>query len=267
MTRSILVGAALAIAALARTPAWGAPLERLEYENDRITLRAMDVPIADIVDSLKRQSGADVRGTAPDRSVSGVFDAVPLRLALERLLGEQSFTLRYGEDGRLKTIELKGGPVAGKPKKEEKPIAGPNLGAHDGKTPPHIVRVLDALSGPVPLTGRLRDMAGTDKGGWDFVLSISSQHQDPTLRADAIRTAVHAIEQDAEMRDAMLAAFRDMDDTQLEEFVRMMARSVDDDPDEFVKEIVRYSHIGEVRSRAHGLVRQIRIADRAAGSA
>ena len=265
MTRSILVGAAVAIAVFGR--AWGAPLERLEYRDDRLTLRATDVPVADIVDSLKRQSGAEVRGTAPERNVSGVFDAVPLREALERLLGEQSFTLRYGEDKRLKTIELKGGPVAGKPKNEGRPVAAMNLGVHDGKTPPHIVAVLDALSGPVPLTGRLRDMAGTEKGGWDFVLSISSQHEDPTLRADAIRAAVRAIEDDPEMRDSMLAAFRNMDDVQLEDFVRALARSVDDDPVELIKNIVRYSHLAEVRSRAHELVRQIRVADRAAAGA
>src|SRR5438105_8588602 len=98
---------ALGIALLVAGSVGAAPLDRLEYRDDRLTIRARDTPVGEVVDALKRQSGAEVRGAVPEGAVSAEIDTLPLREALARLLGERSFTLTYGEDGRLKTIELK----------------------------------------------------------------------------------------------------------------------------------------------------------------
>src|SRR5438093_13269035 len=71
------------------------------------------VPLADVVREIGRQSGAEIVGEVrKPRDVSRQFDRVPLVDALVRLLGEQNFTLRYGSEGKLRTISLLGEPLA-----------------------------------------------------------------------------------------------------------------------------------------------------------
>jgi hypothetical protein len=260
MNRATLLAAGV-IVLVVRGTAGAAPLERLEYKDDRLTLRADETPMEDVIDSLKRASGAELRGNAPDQNVTAILDDVPLREALERLLGSQSFTLTYGDKGRLKTIELKGGPVAAKHERRGAP--GMSQRVHDDKENPRWMAVLDSLFRPVPVNGRLREIAGSDETGWDLILQKASQHDDPDLRTDAIRAGVRAIERDPAMHEAMMGALRAMDDEQLTQFVSAMARSVDDDPETFLKSIVRFSHDVEVRSRAKVVMRELRAAQRA----
>lgn len=260
MMRSLVVSTALVLAFSGLAAA--EPLEKLEYQSDRLTLRAKDTPLADIIDALKRQSGAELHGTAPDKTTSATLDAVPLREALERLLGTESFALTYGDGGHLKKIELRGGPVEAKstPQPTE---PTPGRGSHDGKTPEHWLAVLDGLSVPVNVSGPLREKAGAEVVGWDFMLHWASQHDDPAMRAEAIRTAVRAIEANDQMREGVIGSLLRMNDQQLNEYVRAMARSIEDEPILLVKSIVRYSRDSEVRSRAHDLIRQLRAEDRA----
>jgi len=259
-----MVRPALVIALLVAGSVGAAPLERLEYRNDRLTIRAHDTPIGEVVDALKRQSGAEVRGAVPGGSVSAEIDTLPLREALARLLGEQSFTLTYGEDGRLKTIELKGGPVAKRPSIERVP-ASQHGGRDAGKGRARWQAIANAFSdaGPVPVTGLLRQVAGSDTASWDFVLRMTSA-KDRTVKSEAIRTGVRAVEDDADMRESLLAILRSMDDQELVTFVRAMAGSIDDDPEWIMKAIARAARTEEVRSRAHDVIRELRVEQRAA---
>src|SRR5947199_3434995 len=85
----------------------------LDYRNDRLTVHVQEVPLAEVVTEIARQGGADLRGKVCRHSdVSAAFEAQPLGAALERLLGEQNFTLRYGPDGQLRVIQLLGQPEA-----------------------------------------------------------------------------------------------------------------------------------------------------------
>jgi hypothetical protein len=82
-------------------------LRVLEYENDRLTIRAHAVPLGDLINEIGRKSGAEVHGACEPRNVSAEFDGEPVTDALERLLGQRnSFALRYGPDGGLRAIEL-----------------------------------------------------------------------------------------------------------------------------------------------------------------
>ncbi len=75
------------------------------YDDGRLTLHAEKVPLADVVREIGRQSGAEIVGKVrKPREVTRQFDEVPLFDALVRLLGEQNFTLRYGSEGKLRTI-------------------------------------------------------------------------------------------------------------------------------------------------------------------
>src|SRR5437667_9240148 len=83
------------------------------YDAGRRTVHAERVPLADVVREIGRQSGAEIVGEVrKPRDVSRQFDRVPLVDALARLLGEQNFTLRYGSEGKLRTISLLGEPLA-----------------------------------------------------------------------------------------------------------------------------------------------------------
>ena len=108
--------AALVVAAtvLSAGPlAAGEPTCVVAYDDDRLTVHAEGVPLTDVVQEISRQSGADIVGAVrKPRDVSQDVDRVPLVDALVRLLGEQNFTLRYGPEGKLRTIDLLGEPLA-----------------------------------------------------------------------------------------------------------------------------------------------------------
>ncbi|TMB18058.1 MAG: hypothetical protein E6J71_13305 [Deltaproteobacteria bacterium] len=91
----------------------GSPPHLLDYHDDRLTVHVQEVPLTEVVTEIARQSGADLRGqVCRPRDVSAAFEGEPLAAALERLLGEQNFTLRYGRDGQLQVIQLLGPPEA-----------------------------------------------------------------------------------------------------------------------------------------------------------
>ncbi|HJQ84894.1 MAG TPA: hypothetical protein VKA21_12505 [Candidatus Binatia bacterium] len=256
--RRVAVPVLVALVLAARAPAGAAPLERLEYRDDRLTLRAKGTPIGDVLDALRRESGAELRGEPPTGDVSATLDAVPLRDALERLLGEQSFTLTYGENGRLKAIQLKGGPLPALP--PEPARAEPGVGGSDlDKIPHKWGAVLGAFNRGQKLKvhGRLRDLAGADTADWDFMLR-HTHHDDPSIRAEAIHAAVENAEDDQGTRDALLEALRAMNDDELLTFIRALSRSIEEPPDLVLKEIVRASRNAEVRSRSRMLIRTIR---------
>jgi hypothetical protein len=102
-----------AVALSAGPLAAGEPTCVVAYDADRVTAHAERVPLADLVREIGRQSGAEILGhVRKPRDVSLDFDRVPLVDALGRLLREQNFTLRYGPEGKLRTIELLGEPLA-----------------------------------------------------------------------------------------------------------------------------------------------------------
>src|SRR5437867_12323593 len=91
----------------------GEPTCVVAYDADQLTVHAKRVPLANVVREIGRQSGAEIVGEVrKPRDVSRDFDQVPLVDALARLLGEQNFTLRYGPEGKLRTIALLGEPLA-----------------------------------------------------------------------------------------------------------------------------------------------------------
>src|SRR5262245_38849510 len=102
------------LAALATSPSAAAPVPDAEpspapavrYEGDRLTVTSDTASASDVLDAVRRETGADIRGgdveTGP---VHQRFEQVPLRDALERYLGWPSFVLHYAE-GRLRSIDL-----------------------------------------------------------------------------------------------------------------------------------------------------------------
>ncbi len=83
------------------------------YDDGRLTMHVEKVPLADVVREIGRQTGAEIVGEVrKPREVTRQVDRVPLVDALVHLLGAQNFTLRYGSEGKLRTISLLGEPLA-----------------------------------------------------------------------------------------------------------------------------------------------------------
>src|SRR5438093_9631069 len=100
------------------------------YDAGRLTVHAERVPLADVVREIGRQSGAEIVGEVrKPREVTRQFDEVPLFDALVRLLGEQNFTLRYGSEGKLRTISLLGEPLAAAAQTTHTDASDPNKAA------------------------------------------------------------------------------------------------------------------------------------------
>jgi hypothetical protein len=75
--------------------------------DERVSISATATPVTDLLALIGTEAGIDVRGHVADpRSVTVEFRDVPIRRAVQRLIGEQSFTMRYGTAGELRRITL-----------------------------------------------------------------------------------------------------------------------------------------------------------------
>ncbi len=90
----LLVGLAQAQATNCEIPGY----LRVEVADDIVTAKACDVPVKDVLDEIAHQSGLIVVSHDPlDKRITITMDQVTLPEAVDRILGDQSFALRYIE--------------------------------------------------------------------------------------------------------------------------------------------------------------------------
>ena len=141
----------------------GEPTCVVAYDADRLTVHAKRVPLADVVREIGRQSGAEIVGDVrKPRDVSRDFDRAPLVDALARLLGEQNFTLRYGPEGKLRTIALLGEPLAAAAQTTPADASNPDKPASARR---HRHHGMQSSRETLPDGQVLVTVAGTDTGG------------------------------------------------------------------------------------------------------
>jgi hypothetical protein len=88
----------LAATCTAGTVAQAVSPGQIRCANDRVSVALDGVPLASALQAIAAAAGARLHGeVARPSDVTVVFDALPLRDALPRLLGDQNFTLTYGE--------------------------------------------------------------------------------------------------------------------------------------------------------------------------
>jgi hypothetical protein len=187
----------------------GAPERTITVQHDRLTVRVTDVALDEVVQAVTEPSKAEIRGALKDsHPVSADFADVPLQDGLTRLLGEQNFVLTYREDGTLKALTLLGGPV--------EPAAQTKVVKNTATTPPQApANPLELLQRSIPISGKLQQVVGQPSATLQQLIDLGMRQEDPTVRQEALHTAVSAIDSQPDLRVAVVGSLQSMDDEAL----------------------------------------------------
>ena len=233
---------ALTVATLQATPIHAAPA--VQYADGRITVDLVDADLAEVLAEIARQAKLDVRGTLTAQRLSVRLEAVPLAEALSRLLERQSFALTYDNAGGLKGVRFLGSSTA-------RSAGAPSDGAVS--TPEIETPIsLAALDHPVPVEGLLAGALGADATNLTTLMSVAMQSGDAHLRADALRVGLGVIDDEPELRAAVLQKLDALDDAALADWLTEAAR---DHAEEVARQTARISRSGPLRRRAAAVAR------------
>jgi len=226
--------------------------DRVSVHDGRISVHVVDAPMARVITDVARQTGAEVKGTIPERTVSAAFDDATLQNGLQRILGDLSFALVFGDDGRLRTIELRGGPQ----ERRKAAAAGGALATGPIPLGEGVQEATDTLRAfvtsdrPIPVRGRLARALGSNSVPFPTLVEAAVGQQDPRVRSDAVRAGLRAVESDREARDAFTLLLGNIGDDELAQVMRNMAK---DRVLEFTNAIEREAHTDAVKARAHSM--------------
>lgn len=249
-------GAAVAAATLLAGAVWAGQQHPLvTYSNDQLSVRLERVPLAEVLAELARTSSAEVRGEPREpRDITVQFDALPLHEALQRLLGSQSFVLRYDDGDRLQTIELLGGPQA--------PPSLAALALSPGATSQSpagggVAQTLAMLEfhPPVSVGGRLAEVVGDHTTTMRQLLDVAANQDDPSVRTEALRVWLNVFESEPDLYENVAAALPAMDDAALGQMLRGLAASR---ADEIALHIATRARHGDLRAKASTVLQWLR---------
>jgi len=249
--------AAVVLALAGLLGALGAKAERLiRYEHDALTVRLTNVPVAEVLDELRRQTGAEIRGQPhTPGAVTAEFAAVPLGEALHRLLGEQNFALVFADGGRLKAVRLLG--------EAEGLAAAPPSGAAPPApartTPPQVaaadLATLLARHAPVPVAGRLAPLLGASSASFAQLVDLTLHQDDADVRAEALTTAVSTLEMDPTLLAAVVDELDTVDDGALH---TLFGNVAGEHAEEIAMLILTQARANELRVKASSILQQLR---------
>jgi len=247
--------AAVVLALAGLLGALGAKAERLiRYQNDALTVRLTNVPVAEVLDELRRQTGAEIRGQPhTPGAVSAEFEAVPLGEALHRLLGDQNFALVFADNGRLKALRLLG--------EAEGLAAAPPSGAAPPApaTPPQVaaadLATLLARHAPVPVAGRLAPLLGASSASFAQLVDLTLHQDDADVRAEALTTAVSTLEMDPTLLAAVVDELDTVDDGALH---TLFGNVAGEHAEEIAMLILTQARANELRVKASSILQQLR---------
>ncbi len=232
------------------------PEHVIKYEADKLTLHVTGRPLSDVLAEVAQHTGAELRGgVRTPHDVTVAYDEVALPEALHRLLGDQNFTLTYGEGGKLRAIELLGGPQSTPPPAAIASGVPPATVPMPGPVSPATFFDVMRRSQPVPVSGKLAGSLGKTTASFEELLDASLHQEDPTVRTEAIRAGLGAIDTQPELRAAVLSSVGTMDDATLGTLLRGMAGAQAED---LAQQIATGARAGELRNKAAGVLQQLR---------
>ena len=184
----------------------------VRWEHERVTAHFAGTPLVDAVRDIATATGGELRGGVIDpRDITLELDAVTLEEALHRLLGAQSFTVRYGEDGHVKTIVLEGGPEMPAPPSEHPTAAG----VETEPTFPIVLARMFLRHRPVALSPPLAERFGQEKATMPELLEIAMLDENGVMRALATQIVLSTLEREARYRRSFLRSLHDLDADEL----------------------------------------------------
>jgi hypothetical protein len=242
----LLVLLLIAIAAVRAAPGAAPPIH---YADGRVTGELRDADAGEVLREIARQAALEVRGSlAEPRIVTVELVDVPLEQALTRVLGAQSFVLSYRKD-RLHGIRLIGGAnpdaIMASPPPMDLP-APPN--DYDGEP------ALVASHAPIAIGGRLARAVGSDRTSFAVVMGVAMRHDDPRVRADALRIGLRALEASPALQTTFLATLDQMTDERLTEWVVRVAGPYASD---VARTAARSSRLDSIKLRAAAIERHL----------
>ncbi|HLY39010.1 MAG TPA: hypothetical protein VKU61_13290 [Candidatus Binatia bacterium] len=242
--RAFAVVTLLACACIARA----ADERVIRYSDNTLTVKVTKAPLADVLDEILRDAGAQLRGAPRNTGdVTVDFEDVPVQEGLHRLLGDQNFMLVYAGDGHLRGVRLLGGPLA--PGAHAMTAAGPPQAA------PTDMGTLIANHGPVQVTGPLQDAVGGGMATIPQLVQLSVHHEDPTVRSAAVRAVVSTMEADPALRAALIEQLKSSDDVQLSAMLRGAAG---DRAEEVAMQVLTQARASEIRVKASSVLQKLR---------
>jgi hypothetical protein len=222
----------------------------VRYADDKLTIRVQGMPAEALVAEIAKQAGAKVTGTVGKATpITADWTALPVKDALEQILGPQNFTLTYGEKGELRVIALRGGQQEGTPKPPAEDTKNRDTSAETA-----LFKTFD-IRDQIPIDGAVAKRLGKTTAPWDLVTNTGIGDDDPAVRRSAVKAGVEAFEANETMRQAVVSVTGEMTDAQLAAFARayMYHRAED-----FLRNIRRETSLPDVQERARAVLRELR---------
>ncbi len=185
------------------------------YEHGRLTVRVTDMPLDRLLNEIAAATHASIRGGRPTRPGTFDFTDRPLSEALATILSGESFLLKYGANGAIRSIELLG-------RGEALPTATP--GAAATAPPPLAEEEAEAVvlqRKVVAMNALARALETTTPPIGRVLHAVTDQR--PAVRNSAREVALTAFASDPEIEAAYLSTLTPVDDAVLARMFRNTA--------------------------------------------
>ena len=235
---------ALALLGTIAAPGIASP-PTVTWEDDAVTATFDGVPVDEAIAALARAAGVEVRGELQEhREIRATFERARFPEVLDRLVGEQNFTITYDRAGHPRRVDLLSMP------QDEPPAA---RSSRDGFA--NLVRGYGAVSLPPVLANAL----GRQRAELPWVLRRSARHRDPAVAAAAIGLFVRTVEAEPALHRALLRT----DDDRLTYVLRIWFGP---GTEQVLGALAEETHDPLLRSKARRLEQQLRVGPPGAGA-
>jgi hypothetical protein len=215
------------------------PPPMVRYDHGRVTVIADNEPLSRILDHLGDAAAIEVRGALPaDPPLTVRIEDVSLRVAVERLLRDCNFTLRFAADGTPRRLTLRGAPA-----QRQSPARASTKSAQKRAAQKRTFFRRWAQHPPVHVDGALAAALGMQQVRLPQLARAVGTQRDPTVRRQIMQHILRTIEGDSTLR----AGLRDMTAQDLAHFARSNART---NAPELTAYLSRRARDPTVRSRA-----------------
>jgi hypothetical protein len=108
---------------------------------------------------------------------------------------------------------------------------------------------------PVPITGRLAQVIGTDNASLRQLIEVGIHYEDASVRAEALRTTLQVIENEPAFRSTVLNAVNAVDEPGL---VALLRGSAGERAEEVAMHVATQSRVAELRTKASSVLQRLR---------